>query len=88
MSNAHAMSSPLDNGANATVAANIRGYLAYLDITQGRLARHLGLGEMAMSRRMKSGTEFTSNEIAAIAEFFDVTPGDLFAKKDLQITER
>ena len=87
MTNAHAVSSPLDNGANATVAANIRAALAYRALTQARLAGHLGLSEMALSRRMKSSAEFTTSEVAAVARYFNMTPGDLFEEKNLQITK-
>lgn len=81
MSNAHAVDSPLNNGANATVAANIRGELGRLDVTQSELAHYLGLSEMAVSRRMKGYTEFSSTEIQAIADYFGMTPGDLFAEQ-------
>ena len=87
MTNAHAVSSPLNNGANATVAANIRAALAYRALTQARLAEHLGLSEMSLSRRMKSSAEFTTSEVAAIARFFNLKPGELFEEKNLQITD-
>lgn len=88
MSNAQAVSSPLNNGANATVAANIRGYLGFKGRKQADLARHLGLSEMALSRRMKSYAEFSSSEISAVAQYLGAKPGDLFDEKNLQITVR
>lgn len=86
MTNAHADSSPLNNRANVTVAANIRAALGYRDFTQARLAHHLGMSEMSLSRRMKSRQDFTTSEIVAVAQFFNMRPGDLFEEKNLQIT--
>ena len=81
--------SALHNGANATVASNIRAGLAYAGVSQAQLAAHLGIGAMALSRRMTSATEFTSSEIVAVANYLDVEPGKLFdTKNPLQITMR
>lgn len=88
MSNAHAVSSPLNNGANEIVAANIRGHLGFKGRKQADLARHLGLSEMSLSRRMKSYADFSAPEIAAAAEYLGTSPGDLFDEKNLQITVR
>lgn len=92
MSNAQqVVSSPLNNGANATVAANIRGELARMGSTQGQLAQHLGASDMSISRRMKGYNDFTASEIAAIADYLEVDPGELFVakkRKNAQITER
>jgi transcriptional regulator with XRE-family HTH domain len=87
MSNVQPITQPLDNRANEIVAANIRGELGYRNLTQGRLAHHLGLSEMSLSRRMKSQADFTTTEIVAIAAFFKMAPGDLFTEKDVQITD-
>jgi transcriptional regulator with XRE-family HTH domain len=77
MSNAPAEASPA-NGANVIVAANIRAELARRNRSQGQLAAHLGMSEMKLSRRMLSHPEFTSSEIVAVAEYFGLTPGELF----------
>ena len=66
------------NGGNAIVAANVRAELGRAGLKQGALADVLGLSEMAVSRRLGDTTEFTAGEIVLLAEFFAVSPGDLF----------
>ncbi|MFL0711623.1 MAG: helix-turn-helix domain-containing protein [Microcella pacifica] len=86
-----AASSPLINGANATVAANIRAELGRYGKQQGDLARALNVSAMYLSRRMNSAPAFDVHEVVAIANYFGIEPGDLFtpvAKNDLQITNR
>ncbi len=68
-------------GANAIVAANVRAELGYADLKQNSLADVLGLSQMAISRRLSDNTEFTAGEIALLADFFGIEPGDLFAER-------
>lgn len=73
---------PKQNDANSVVAANIRAELGLLGRNQAALAKHLGENEMWLSRRMRSNPPFNTNEVAVIADYFGVTVGDLFTRRD------
>ncbi|NLA65608.1 MAG: hypothetical protein GX862_06720 [Leucobacter sp.] len=78
MRNAVQIHKSRETGASNIVAANVRAQLAYAGLPQGALAEILGLSKMAGSRRLNNETEFTAGEIALVADYFDIEPGDLF----------
>ncbi len=78
MTNLAHLTTSRPHGGNATVAANIRAELAYSETSQASLASALGMSEMALSRRLNSKNEFTATEIAGVATFLGIEPGDLF----------
>lgn len=63
----------------AAVGANVRAELARRSLTQDDLARHLGLPQPAVSRRIRGVTAWTVDELVAAAEFFAVEPVVLLA---------
>lgn len=48
------------------------------NVTQMQLRDVLGVSQTGISKRLRGLTPFDANEIAALAEHFGVTPGDLF----------
>lgn len=64
----------LTQTATAAVGANVRAELARRSLTQDDLARHLGLPQPAVSRRIRGLTPWTVDELVSAAEFFDVAP--------------
>jgi transcriptional regulator with XRE-family HTH domain len=81
MTNIAHLPAPRNTNAN-TIVADVRAELALADETQGKLAAALGQNEMWLSRRLKSAPAFTTDEVQAIADYFGIPVGDLFAKKD------
>lgn len=54
------------------VAANVRAEMARSRVSQSAIAKHLGIGQTAVSRRLTGDVAFDVNEVAAIAAFLDV----------------
>ena len=74
----NALSKPAATDYNNVVAANIRAELARNGLNQAQAATALGVNEMWISRRLKSGTPLDSNDIAMFARFLKVSIGTLF----------
>jgi len=55
-----------------TVAANVRAEMARRRVSQSALAKHLGMAQTAVSRRLTGVVSFDVNEVAAVAAFLDV----------------
>lgn len=81
MTNTAGARNPTPKSANAIVAANVRAEIGRADITQSELATALSQNDMWLSRRLKSNPAFSTDEVQAIADYFDVTPGELFVEK-------
>lgn len=54
------------------VAGAVRAEMARRRVTQGQLAAHLGLSQVAVSRRVLGQTPFDVDELFAAAEFLNV----------------
>ncbi|WP_418001206.1 helix-turn-helix transcriptional regulator [Micrococcus lacusdianchii] len=67
------------------IASEIRAWLARRKLTQGDLARHLGIARSAVSVRMSGARDFTLVELMEIAEWLDVTLADLLGPDILQV---
>lgn len=52
--------------------ANIRAEMARRGITQTMLAKHLGVAQAQVSKRLRGTIAFDINELCAIAQFLDV----------------
>lgn len=81
MSNVAHLHTPRHNDGAEIVASNVRGLLGYHGRTQAQLARALGVNEMYISRRASGATEFKASEIVAVADYFGIHPGELFANR-------
>lgn len=57
---------------SALTGANVRAEMARRGISQMRLAEALGMSQPAVSARLRGVTPFDINELAAIAEFFNM----------------
>lgn len=66
------------------IASEIRAWLARRKLTQGDLARHLGIARSAVSVRMSGARDFTLVELMEIAEWLDVTLADLLGPEILR----
>jgi transcriptional regulator with XRE-family HTH domain len=64
--------------ANAIVAANVRAEIGRANISQSDLASALGENDMWLSRRLNSRPAFSTDEVQAIADYFNIKPGELF----------
>lgn len=62
------------------IAAAVRAEAARRQITQAVVARHLGLTQPGMSRRMLGRVPFSAAELAAVASLFGVPVGDLIGE--------
>lgn len=61
------------------VAGRIRAELGLQRKTGAALARHLGLKEAALSRRINGYVPINVDELVGIAAFLDVDPAELLA---------
>lgn len=59
--------------SSRTVAANVRAEKARRNVSTTQLAEGIGLGRVALSRRLNGHAQWTIDEIAAIARFLDVS---------------
>lgn len=66
------------------IASEIRAWLARRKLTQGDLARHLGIARSAVSVRMSGARDFTLVELMEIAEWLDLTLADLLGPEILR----
>lgn len=64
---------------SARVAANIRAELARHRTSGSALARHLGIPQSAVSRRLNGHVAFDLDQLPAIAEFLGVPVAALLA---------
>lgn len=69
---------PARQPATERVAAEVRALMGRHNVTQMQLRDVLGVSQPAISARLHGQVPFDANEIAALAEHFGVTPGDLF----------
>lgn len=58
-------------------AANIRAEMARRSVRQIALAKHLGLSQTAVSRRLNGETEFSVAELVAVAGLLGVPAASL-----------
>jgi transcriptional regulator with XRE-family HTH domain len=65
---------------NVDVAAKVRGVMAERGSNQARVADHLALSDMAVSRRMKGTTPFSPAELLKIARLFGVQVSVFFGE--------
>jgi len=56
-------------------------------ITQAQLAEVLGLSQQHVSARLLGHTRFTVADLAAMANLFNCTPGELLAADDVLFSE-
>lgn len=66
--------------ATQTVAANVRAEMSRAGLTQGQLARELGLTPMFVSRRLSGDVAMTPNDIELFAGHFGIDVAELFVK--------
>jgi transcriptional regulator with XRE-family HTH domain len=59
------------------VAAEIRAQMARHQMTQGQLARRLGMSPATLSRRLLGVFPFTVDDIYQLADIFGVAPSAL-----------
>ena len=69
---------PQRQPATERVAAEVRALMGRHNVTQMQLRDVLGVSQPAISARLHGQVPFDANEIEALAEYFDVSPGDLF----------
>lgn len=58
-------------------ADNVRAEMARRNVRQIALAKHLGLSQAAVSRRVNGETDFSVSELLAVAALLEVTPAAL-----------
>jgi transcriptional regulator with XRE-family HTH domain len=61
-------------------AANVRAEMARRSVRQVALAKHLGLSQAAVSRRVNGETEFSVAELLAVAELLGVSAASLLGE--------
>lgn len=64
------------------VRDNVRAELARHRVTQGNIAKHLGLTRSSMSRRMRGETAFKDRELKRIAGYLGISVSELFNNND------
>ena len=69
---------PQRQPATERVAAEVRALMGRHNVTQMQLRDVLGVSQPAISARLHGQVPFDANEIEALADFFKVTPGELF----------
>ena len=63
----------------AQTGANVRAEMARRGVSQTAMASHLGLGQSALSKRLRGVIAFDINELTAIAQHLDVPLDTLIA---------
>ena len=61
-----------------TIAGNVRALLGRHRTSQTAMARHLGTTQQSLSRRLVGEVAFDTDELSAIAAYFDVPITALF----------
>ena len=69
---------------NSMVAAEVRAWLARSGKRQADLAAALGVSQSGISHRLRARVAFTLEELATIAEVFDITLAELLGPVILQ----
>lgn len=69
---------------NSMVAAEVRAWLARSGKRQADLAAALGVSQSGISHRLRARVAFTLEELATIAEVFDITLAELLGPVVLQ----
>ena len=69
---------------NSMVAAEVRAWLARSGKRQADLAAALGVSQSGISPRLRARVAFTLEELATIAEVFDITLAELLGPVILQ----
>lgn len=72
-----AFPAPQNQGASAIVARNLRILMAERGVSQGQLAGVLGVAQPNVSKRLKGHTPWTTDDLDALAEAFEVEAKDL-----------
>ena len=60
------------------IAGNVRALLGRHRTSQTAIAKHLGTTQQSLSRRLVGAVAFDTDELSAIAAYFDVPITDLF----------
>lgn len=63
--------------ANEAVGREVRSWLGRLGLSQTRLAQVLGYTQPQVSRRLRGSQSFRFDELLVIADFMDITLGEL-----------
>ena len=61
-----------------TIAGNVRALLGRHRTSQTAIAKHLGTTQQSLSRRLVGDVAFDTDELSALAAYFDVPITDLF----------
>ena len=59
----------MEHTVSAAVGANVRAELARRGLSQTDLAKHLGMSQTSISKRLRGEVSFNVDETAAAAEF-------------------
>ena len=60
----------------------LRGKIAEKGLSQGKLAKHLGISETTMSKKMRSESDFTVTEVSILMYLLGIEdPKDYFFKQ-------
>lgn len=71
---------PRRQSATELVAAEVRALMGRHSVTQMQLREVLGVSQTGISKRLRGLTPFDANEIGLLADYFQVTPGELFGQ--------
>lgn len=66
--------------ADTEIAAAVRAALARKMVSQRQLASHISITETALSRRLRGKVPFLASELAAVAEYLDISQAELTAR--------
>ena len=69
----------IDHQLRGAVAATVRAEMARRHLTQSDVADAIGVPRTGVSRRLTGQTPFDVDELAALADLFDMTPGDIMS---------
>src|SRR5690349_525273 len=61
----------------ATIAGNVRAMMGRYQVTQQTLAGYMGIRRPSLSAKLNAQMDWKSDELQAIAEFFNIAAGDL-----------
>lgn len=70
----------MDN-PNDTIRANLRGLLAYRQISGGDFADQIGMKRATWYSRMAGTTDWTATEVRRVADHLGVPVADLYGQK-------